>query len=226
MIIDKKHFYDSYRENFGVIKDPVVKALDFLLDKFDASEVFSTKARISYALATIKRETAETFEPVSEGYWIKGDRLGKLYNYYREHNPGALTTIFPNGRREPAYYGRGIIQITHNFNYNKFTNILKIDLLNSPHHALDPDIAFKIMEYGMENGSFTGKKLSDYFTDDGYDFVKARRIINGVDAAKEIAHNAELFMSCIRFVEREKNADAFKGEDKEVSPEPKPAEIG
>jgi len=76
MIIDKKHFYDSYREIFGVIKDPVVKALDFLLDKFDASEVFSTKARISYALATIKRETAETFEPVSEGYWIKGDSVG------------------------------------------------------------------------------------------------------------------------------------------------------
>jgi len=220
MIIDKKHFYDSYREIFGVIKDPVVKALDFLLDKFDASEVFSTKARISYALATIKRETAETYEPVSEGYWIKGDRLGKLYAYYQSHNPGALTTIFPNGKREPAYYGRGIVQTTHNFNYNKFANILKIDLVNRPELALDPEVSFKIMEYGMENGSFTGKKLSDYFTDGAYDFYKARKIINGLDAAREIADNAEKFMHCINFIEAP--AEAIDGEDIQV--EPKPAE--
>jgi len=223
MIIDKKHFYDSYREIFGVIKDPVVKALDFLLDKFDASEVFSTKARISYALATIKRETAETFEPVSEGYWIKGDRLGKLYAYYQSHNPGALTTIFPTGKREPAYYGRGYVQLTHNFNYNKFTNILKIDLLNRPQEALDREIAFKIMEFGMENGSYTGKKLSNYFTDGTYDFYNARKIINGLDAASEIADNAEKFMHCINFIE--KPAEAFEGEDREVNPEPKPAEV-
>jgi hypothetical protein len=218
MIIDKKHFYDSYREVFGVIKDPVVKALDFLLDKFNASEVFSTKARISYALATIKRETAETFEPVLEGYWIKGDRLGKLYNYYQTHNPGALTTIFPNGKREPAYYGRGYVQLTHSFNYNKFTNILKLDLVNRPHEALDREIAFKIMEFGMENGSYTGKKLSNYFTDEGYDFYKARKIINGLDAASEIAHNAELFMGCINFIEAP--AESIDGEDREVNPEP------
>lgn len=218
MIIDKKHFYDSYKEVFGVLKDPVIKAQDFLLDKFDTSEVFSTKARISYALATIKRETAETYEPVLEGYWIKGDRLGKLYNYYQTHNPGALTTIFPNGKREPAYYGRGYVQLTHNFNYNKFTNILKLDLVNRPHEALDREVAFKIMEFGMENGSYTGKKLSDYFTDEEYDFYNARKIINGLDAATEIANNAKLFMGCINFIETP--AESINGEDREVNPEP------
>lgn len=220
MIIDKKHFYDSYRKVFGILKDPVVKAQDFLLGKFDESKVFDTKAKISYALATIKRETAETYEPVLEGYWIRGDRLGKLYNYYQTHNPGALSTIFPNGKREPAYYGRGYVQLTHNFNYNKFTNILKLDLVNRPHEALDREIAFKIMEFGMENGSYTGKKLSDYFTDEGYDFYKARKIINGLDAAREIAHNAELFMGCINFIEAP--AESIDGEDVQI--EPKPAE--
>lgn len=222
---DRKHFYDTYRELFGKLKDNTVEALDSLLDKFDASEVFDTKAKISYALATIKRETADTFNPVVEGYWMSGDRLGKLYNYYREHNPGALSTIFPNGKKEPAYYGRSFIQLTHNFNYNKYANILKMDLLERPNQVLDPEVAFKIMEHGMANGSFTGKRLSDYFNDSGYDFVKARRIINGNDAAQEIASNAEKFMLCIRFVPNKKQAEAIDGIDVDVDVEPKPAEL-
>jgi hypothetical protein len=233
MIIDKKHFYDTYRDLFGVIKDQEFEALEFLLAKFDASEIFNTKAKIAYALATIEKETAYTFRPVVEGYYMSGNRLGKLYNYYREQNPGALSTIFPNGAKEPAYYGRGFTQITHNFNYNKFSNLFKVDLLNRPNEALDPSLAFSIIEYGMEHGSFTGKKLSDYFgegkivrfgkwkkANGGWD--SPRKMINGIDAADEIGRSAEKFMECINFIEAP--AESINGEDREVNPEPKPAE--
>jgi hypothetical protein len=40
---------------------------------------------------------------------------------------------------------------------------------------------------GMERGSFTGKKLADYFNDKNTDPVGARKIINGTDRAGTIA---------------------------------------
>jgi hypothetical protein len=43
------------------------------------------------------------------------------------------------------------------------------------------------MSYGMRNGSFTGKKLSDYISGTTADYVNARRIINGTDRAELIA---------------------------------------
>lgn len=201
-VIDRTHFFDTCRANFGKFKQAQVTGLDFLLNKFDESTDFDTKSKIAYALATIKRETAETYHPVQEGYWITTNRVNKLYNYYANHNPGALGTIFPNGKAGENYLGRGYVQITHNFNYSKLGIALGIPLLENPELALEEENAFKIMEYGMVNGSFTGKKLSHYFTDDGYDFLNARKIINGMDAAVEIANNAKLFFKAIKFVKK------------------------
>jgi len=39
----------------------------------------------------------------------------------------------------------------------------------------------------MKRGVFTGVSLDDYITDSRVDFLKARRIINGEDAAPLIA---------------------------------------
>ncbi len=201
-VIDRKFFFDTCRANFGKFKSAQVTGLDFLLNKFDESTDFDTKSKIAYALATIKRETAETYHPVQEGYWITTNRVTKLYNYYANHNPGALGTIFPNGKTGNNYLGRGYVQITHNFNYSKLGTALSIPLLANPELALEEENAFKIMEYGMVNGSFTGKKLSNYFNDDGYDFLNARKIINGMDAAAEIANSAKIFFKAIKFVKQ------------------------
>ena len=201
-VIDRKFFFDTCRANFGKFKSAQVTGLDFLLNKFDESTDFDTKSKIAYALATIKRETAETYHPVQEGYWITTNRVTKLYNYYANHNPGALGTIFPNGKTRNNYLGRGYVQITHNFNYSKLGTALSIPLLANPELALEEENAFKRMEYGMVNGSFTGKKLSNYFNDDGYDFLHARKIINGMDAAQEIANSAKIFFKAIKFVKQ------------------------
>lgn len=201
-IIDRKNFYDKCRAKFGAFKKAQIEGIEFLLDMFDASQIFDTKAKIAYGFATIKRETAETFKPVNEGYWITTNRISKLYSYYANHNPGALGTIFPNGKNGANYLGRGYVQLTHNYNYSRLGIALGLDLLNKPELAIEPGNAFNIMEYGMSNGSFTGKKLSNYFTDDGYDFYNARKIINGLDAAREIAGNAEIFFSAIKFVKK------------------------
>jgi len=199
-VIDREKFYNGFRQKFGKLVQPKVDAINFLLDEFDKSELFDSKAKIAYAFATIMRETAETFQPVKEGYWITNNRVQKLYNYYYNHNRHALDTIFPNGLAEKNYLGRGYVQVTHNYNYKNIGDKIGVDLLNNPDKALEPEIAYKIMEYGMFNGTFTGKKLSRYINNSIIDYYNARKVINGLDSAKEIASNAEKFYNIIEFI--------------------------
>lgn len=72
------------------------------------------------------------------------------------------------------------------------------DLVEHPEKALNPQIAYRILAYGMQNGTFTGRKLSDYITDDKTDYRNARRIINGLDRADQIAGAAEKFETILR----------------------------
>ncbi len=127
---------------------------------------------IQYVLATVQHETAGTFKPVREAFWLSEKWRKKNLRYY-------------------PYYGRGLVQITWKSNYRKFSKILGVDLVNNPDKALEPDIAIKILVYGMKHGTFTGKKLRDYFGDHGSNFIKARKIINGKDRAKKIAALAQ-----------------------------------
>jgi hypothetical protein len=50
---------------------------------------------------------------------------------------------------------------------------------------------------GMIGGWFTGKKLSDYLGNGKVDFVNARRIINGLDRADDIAGYANSFLAAV-----------------------------
>jgi hypothetical protein len=59
--------------------------------------------------------------------------------------------------------------------------------VNHPELALDPKVAADIMFIGMEHGLFTGVGLPTFFNDVRDDPVNARRIINGMDHAQDIA---------------------------------------
>lgn len=165
----------------------------FILSKVKNSSITDVRQQ-AYVLASIRHETAGTFKPVKEGYWIKNNRIEKLYEYYQKNNPKALKTIFPNGLSGINYLGRGLVQATHDYNYEKFGELLGIDLLGNPDLALEPETAWQITEQGMTKGLFTGFKLSDYFNDKITDFTHARKIINGLDHAVEIAGYAKDFL--------------------------------
>lgn len=192
-MIDRKNFYTKYRSYFGKLNQSQVQGLNFLLTKLDESKVFNLASEYAYILATVYHETAGTFQPVVEGYWIKGNRLQVLYNYYRTRSPHNLATIFPNGAQEPAYYGRGYVQLTHNYNYAQF------GYTGSPQNALEPAGAWFVLEKGMSEGIFTGKKLSSYIGDGYTDYYKARKVINGMDRSSLISGYAEKFYACIEF---------------------------
>lgn len=193
---------DVYEGNTGLIGPKSVTALQEKLDTFDLSNTgaprnFSTKqgtlaairqeciaqdiglpTQIAYVFATTQWETNQTFEPVREAYWLRNAEEWRKKNlrYY-------------------PYYGRGYVQLTWKNNYEKYSSLLGIDLVGSPDLALEPEVATFVLVHGFKTGTFTGRKISDYISADKTDFVNARRCINGLDKAYEIARLAEKFMT-------------------------------
>ena len=126
------------------------------------------KTQVAYVLATVEHETGNTFEPVRES-----PRMSELWRRKRFR-------YFP-------YYGRGYVQLTWEFNYRRYSEILGIDLVKNPDRAMEPAIANFILVHGFKHGIFTGKKITDYIRPGKVDFVGARRCINGTDKAGKIA---------------------------------------
>jgi putative chitinase len=135
----------------------------------------------AYMLATVYHETAKVMLPLRE------------YGQGKNHTYGNIDPV-----TKQAYYGRGYVQLTWKYNYQKFADILKLDLVNHPDLVLNPSTSAKIMLIGMSKGLFTGKSLSDYIRPEHTDFVNARRIINGTDKAQLIAGYAETFLKALK----------------------------
>ncbi|MEB3249611.1 MAG: glycoside hydrolase family 19 protein [Merismopediaceae bacterium] len=121
--------------------------------------------QLCYIMATIQHETAATYKPIAE------------YGGARQ--------------RYAPYYGRGYVQLTWKYNYEKYGTMLHQDFVNHPDLVMQPDVSLFIIVNGMKDGIFTGKKLSDYISGSRVDFVNARRIINGLDRADLIAGYAQ-----------------------------------
>jgi predicted chitinase len=137
------------------------------------------REQIAYVLATAIHEAGSAVQPVREAHFLK--------------NP----TKYLRKLRYWPYYGRGLVQLTWKANYLKYEKILGLPLVANPDLVLRFDIAVFILVHGMKNGTFTGKKLSDYVRPGRVDFVGARRIINGTDRAKHIAEIADDFVSIL-----------------------------
>mgnify|MGYP001765648213 CR=1 FL=1 len=162
---------------------------------------------LAYILGTAKHETGNAMQPVKETtsarnpspsdakvkeILTKAWKAGKL--------PWVKSDYWSSG-----WFGRGFVQLTHKANYVKAGEKLGIDLVSDPSKAMIPEVSALILIRGMQEGWFTGKKLSD-----AGDFLEARRIVNGTDRAGQIATYANGFLSALEAAEA-------------ASPPPKPA---
>jgi hypothetical protein len=184
-------FFNGYRKIYGKLNQTQVSGLDNLLSAIELDAEVTDLRWAAYMLATVKHECADTYQPITErgakSYFDKyetGTPLGKQLG----------NTVKGDGY---LYRGRGYVQITGRANYQSLGTKLGLsgdeDLVLHPDNALQPQIAYRILSYGMRNGSFTGKKLADYVNAKGADYKQARRIINGLDKADLIQGYATNF---------------------------------
>ncbi len=140
---------------------------------------------IAYALATAFHETAGTMQPIREYGRGKGRKYGV------------------KGKHGQVAYGRGYVQLTWDWNYQKADDELVLGgrLTRDYDLALDCQIAADIMVRGMREGWFTSRKLGDYLPTGKFgtraQFKEARRIINGTDKADLIAGYALAFQDAL-----------------------------
>ena len=131
-------------------------------------------AQIAYVLATVEWETAKTFKPVREAFFL-GDKAEE----WRKKN-----------LRYYPFYGRGYVQLTWRDNYQIYSDLLAKDFVKNPDLVLDENISLFVLVHGFKAGTFTGKKITDYINKDRTDFLEARRCINGTDRAYDITNLA------------------------------------
>lgn len=170
MRFDRDTYFRGHREIFGKLRQEQVNGLSFLLDSIELDE-WENVQQVSYVLATVDHETNHSFQPVKEIRERKDSpRRANQDRYWLD-----------------GYYGRGYVQITWKKNYEKF------GIENDPDAALEPEMAYRILSKGMRDGLFTGKKIGDYINEQRADYVNARRVVNGLDRAQQIAANARKF---------------------------------
>lgn len=215
MKITLELFFELYRKYFGKLTQGQVEGIEFLLKKAVSSKLIASKtiditlAKIAYILATVKLETAHTFQPITE----MGSRA------------------YLTSRKYWPYIGRGYVQLTWSSNYIAFGKVIGKDLYNEPNLANEPETAWLILEEGMtdltpQDPEFTGKSLEDYFNDNGLDFYNARKIINpkDYDSYKPIQNDAINFYKILKEC-LAGQAEAVNGEIIDVISEPEPAEL-
>lgn len=193
MGINRRFFFDFSRRVLfkGRLRQKQVDGLNFILDTWEAHHARKDERWLAYALGTTHHETGATMQPINEYggrryffrmYDIEGDRPRVARQLGNVHpGDGVL------------FHGRGYVQLTGRANYTKMQRRFDVDLTSSDKaadRALEPELAAKIMFYGMEHGVFTGRKFADYFNKDRDRWVQARSIINPGDKPRLVADYA------------------------------------
>lgn len=164
----------------GVLGQAQVDGMDGIIDEWERRDLTDLRW-LAYMFSTTMHETAFTMMPIKEYGKGKGRKYG-----------------VPDPQTGQIYYGRGFVQLTWKYNYEKAGKHLDADFVKHPDLVMSVINASAILFDGMIHGWFTGKKLSDYIHGASCDYVNARRIINGTDKASTLAGYAKKFEHALR----------------------------
>src|SRR5947209_19609084 len=125
-MINRKFFFDHVRANLfsGHLQQRQVDGISAILDYWESKLSNDDDRWLAYALATTFHETAFTMQPIEEIGKGRGDPYGE-----------------PDPETGQTYYGRGFVQLTWKYNYQKMGKLLGVDLVDHLEPALPLDIA-------------------------------------------------------------------------------------
>ena len=201
MTLNRTFFYEQLHDTLFLhgITQRQVDGLEAILNYWDGGFAANDDRWLAYMLATAYHETGRTMQPVREtfanSYEQAVARLQKAYDAGKL--PWVKKPYWVAVGNGPSWFGRGLVQLTHQYNYQAMTNALNINLVGNPDLALTMDVAVKVMFEGMIHGTFTKHKLGDYFNGPTADWFHARQIINGLDRAKDVAGYGKQFYAAI-----------------------------
>lgn len=182
--MDRSLFFSLIRKSLfsGKMAQGQVDGIEAILLACERAGV-SDLRHIANILAQCYHETGGQMLPVKE----------TVYASSTERNPSDATVIarldkaFAAGQltwvKTPywrtGWFGRGLLQITHEDNYRRVGQAIGVDLVANRDLALSLGVAATIAVVGMRDGLFTRQKLSDFFNDKSDAPAAARAIVNG-----------------------------------------------
>lgn len=183
----RRNISSKQEENLRAVLDTILQ--DATLN---TKEINVALKQVAYLLATIKHETANTFEAIRE----------------RRADPNRQPGVAAQQARyfDTGFFGRGFVQLTHEDNYRRLGQRIGVgnQLVQNPDLALRPDIAAQIALTGSQEGLFRRDRQGRRYTLDRFinanrtDFFNARNIINGGnDKAGQIAGTASTFFDIL-----------------------------
>ena len=208
-MINRNFFFDHVKSDLfgGKLTQSQTDGLTFILDCWEKDHSDWDTRWLAYALGTTHLETGQAMQPINEKGGAK--YFESMYGP-TGHNPKRAKDMGNTAAGDGTkYHGRGFVQLTWKVNYKAMSDHLtsefgkKVDLVQNPDLALEPDYAAEIMFHGMNVGTFTSRKFSNYFTKNANgtvakdDWVGARAIINGNDKAPIIAGFGKKYYAAI-----------------------------
>jgi hypothetical protein len=174
-----------------------VDSVNAIVDAFEAAKL-TRLTHLAYCIATPIIECGWPLKPITErgpkAYFMKYDINGPRPKKARE-----LGNIYPGDGFK--FRGMGFVQSTGRGNAIKNTalihEILGVDVNfeETPERMLEPKFAAVSLVVGLERGIYTGHKLGDYLDGPNPDWKNARRTVNALDRAGEIAGYAKQIYS-------------------------------
>lgn len=206
-VIDRAKFFRALRPDkpgddvkgqalFRTLTQQQVAGISRWLDLWESRPDLSDIRWLAYVLATNYWETGRRMWPVRE------IGRGRRRSYGKKRAPthsGSKRRVTSN----LIYYGRGDPQLTWYDNYLEMEKLTGFPLSAKPDLMLDPKISAIVTVEGMTRGrslrgDFTGKALDDYFNNTINDPLHARRVVNGMDHASDIAAIYEHFLYALK----------------------------
>jgi len=177
-----------YKQKGGTTQ--FIGSLETILKNAKKDENINDVRELAYLLATAKKESDYSLQRWESDYLC--GRVGQKYtdkpcssaiNYYCSTQGGKKNYCIDTDELDPRglpYFGRGLINLTSKWNYDKYGRKIGVGdkLVNNPDLALEPTISYRIATSFMNDKKGSSKKSVFDYVKEG-DFTKARRLVNG-----------------------------------------------